>query len=128
MLKPVIAAACLCATLGQAQSSDLSGQQINDLLAGATVEIDTPLGSKLPIRYGRDGKLSGRRAALPGTWGGATDGAAGGWPVTSCATNGIAGSIRAAMPAVAQGGAPHPVAHAGWQHRDRHVSVPPASS
>src|SRR5262245_1934391 len=73
MLRLILAAACLCATIAQARSSDLSGPQINDLLAGATVEIDTPVGTKLPIRYGRDGKLLGKAADLGWYLGAATD-------------------------------------------------------
>ena len=73
MLKTVTAAACLCATMAQAQSSTLSGQQINDLVAGATVEIDTPVGTKLPLRYARDGKLSGEARGLASYLGSAFD-------------------------------------------------------
>ena len=73
MLRLIIAAACLCAMIAQARSSDLSGQQINDLLAGATVEIDTPVGTRLPVRYGRDGKLFGRAGGLAWYLGAPTD-------------------------------------------------------
>ncbi len=64
MLKLVIGVACLCVTLAQAQASDLAGQQVSDLVAGATVEIDTPAGTKLQVRYARDGKLSGEAPSL----------------------------------------------------------------
>jgi SH3 domain-containing protein len=73
MLKEITAAACLCATIAQAQSSTLSGQQINELVAGATVEIDTPLGTKLPVRYTRDGRLSGEAGDLASYLGTASD-------------------------------------------------------
>jgi hypothetical protein len=73
MLKLVIAAACLGAAVAQAQAADLSGQEINELLAGATVELDTPVGTKLPLRYGRDGKLSGEARGLAWYLGAATD-------------------------------------------------------
>jgi hypothetical protein len=73
MLKSVTAAACLCATIAQAQSSTLSGPQINELVAGATVEIDTPLGTKLPIRYGGDGRISGEARDLASYLGAASD-------------------------------------------------------
>jgi Peptidase M15 len=73
MLRLIIAAACLWATIAQARSSDLSGEQINDLLAGATVEIDTPVGTRLPVRYGRDGRLFGRAGGLGWYLGAATD-------------------------------------------------------
>jgi hypothetical protein len=73
MLKPVLGVACLCVTLAQAQSSDLAGQQINDLVAGATVEIDTPAGTKLRVRYARDGKLSGEAPSLAWYLGTASD-------------------------------------------------------
>jgi SH3-like domain-containing protein len=81
MLKWITAAACLGATMAQAQSSALSGRQISDLVAGATVEIDTPLGTKLPIRYARDGRLSGEAGGLVSYLGVATD--KGRWWVTS---------------------------------------------
>jgi hypothetical protein len=73
MLKLVISAACLCVAAVQAQASDLSGQQINELLAGATVELDTPVGTKLPVRYGRDGKLLGEAGGLAWYLGAPTD-------------------------------------------------------
>jgi hypothetical protein len=73
MLKLLMAAACLCATVAQARSSDLSGQEIGNLLAGATIELDTPTGTKLPVRYGRDGKLSGDAGDLAWYLGSATD-------------------------------------------------------
>src|SRR5688572_29343874 len=73
MLKLIVAAACLCAMIAPARSADLAGQQINDLVAGATVEIDTPVGTKLPVRYGRDGKLLGKAGDLAWYLGAATD-------------------------------------------------------
>jgi len=81
MLKTVTAAACLCATLAQAESSALSGQQISELIAGATVEIETPLGTKLPVRYTRDGRLSGEAGGLASYLGTSSD--KGRWWVTS---------------------------------------------
>jgi hypothetical protein len=80
MLRLIIAAACLCAMIAQARSSDLSGQQINDLLAGATIEIETPVGTRLPVRYGRNGKLFGKAGGLGWYLGAATD--TGEWWVT----------------------------------------------
>jgi hypothetical protein len=73
MLKPVIGAACLCVALAQAQASDLAGQQISSLVAGATIEIDTPVGAKLLLRYARDGKLSGEAPSLAWYLGTASD-------------------------------------------------------
>jgi hypothetical protein len=81
MLKLITAAACLCATLAQARSSDLAGQQINEAVAGATVEIDTPTGDKLRVRYARDGKLAGDAPGLAWYLGSASDG--GRWWVAS---------------------------------------------
>ena len=62
-------------------STRLSGQEITDLIAGATVEIDTPLGTKLPIRYAVDGKLSGQAGDLASYLGAASD--TGRWWATS---------------------------------------------
>ena len=64
MLKRIITAAFLGATLAQAQPSALSGPQIRELVAGATLVIVTPLGTRLPVHYARDGRLSGDAGAL----------------------------------------------------------------
>ena len=66
MLKSVIRGTCLvclAATTG-AEPGSLSGQEIRDLFAGATVEINTPLGTRLPVRYRLDGELSGHARQL----------------------------------------------------------------
>jgi hypothetical protein len=82
MLNPVITAACLCAaTVAEAESVRLSGQEISDLVAGTTVEIDTPLGTKLPIRYMLDSKVSGQARDLASYLGADSD--TGRWWVTS---------------------------------------------
>jgi Bacterial SH3 domain/Peptidase M15 len=82
MLKETITAACLCAaTIAKADSARLFGQEITDLIAGATVEIDTSLGTKLPIRYTVDGKLSGQARDLASYLGAASD--TGRWWVAS---------------------------------------------
>lgn len=83
MLKAVIMVAWLGALLGTAagQSADLSGQQIQALIAGATVEIETPIGTKLPVRYATDGQLSGQAQQLALYLGAASD--TGRWWVAS---------------------------------------------
>jgi hypothetical protein len=81
MLKPFVAAACLCAaTVAEAEPGRLSGQEITGLVAGATVEIETPLGTKLPVRYTVDGKMSGQARDLASYLGAASD--TGRWWVT----------------------------------------------
>ena len=60
MLKGFAAAAFLCVTaVAEAEPSPLSGQEISNLVAGATVEIDAPLGFKVRLRYTRDGQVFG---------------------------------------------------------------------
>jgi hypothetical protein len=60
MRKGFAVAACLCvAAVAEAEPSPLSGQEISDLVAGATVEIDAPLGFKVRLRYTRDGQVFG---------------------------------------------------------------------
>ena len=68
------------ASLAEAQSG-LSGEQIADLFAGAAVEIDTPVGTTIPLRYARDGKVTGEAGALAWYLGAATD--SGRWWVAS---------------------------------------------
>jgi hypothetical protein len=79
VLKPILAAACLgAASLAAPQShaqshSGLSGQQITELVAGATIEVDTPVGTTMPLRYTRDGKVTGDAGGLGWYMGAATD-------------------------------------------------------
>src|SRR5262245_9857064 len=75
MLRIVIVAACLClvSMAKAAQAAALSGRQINDLVAGTTLEIDTPIGSKLPVSYARDGTLSGEARGLASYLGAVSD-------------------------------------------------------
>ena len=82
MLKPIVGAACLCAaTVADAELIRLSGQQIRDLVAGATIEIEVPLGNKLPISYAIDGQLAGQARDLASYLGADSD--TGRWWVTS---------------------------------------------
>jgi hypothetical protein len=74
MLKVFIMACCLCAAnVASAQTAGLSGQEIRDLITGAAVEIDTPLGTKLPIHYAADGRLSGQARELASYLGASAD-------------------------------------------------------
>jgi SH3 domain-containing protein len=74
MLKVFITAGCLCAAnVVSAQTVGLSGHEIRDLIAGAAVEIDTPLGTKLPIHYTADGRLSGQARELASYLGASAD-------------------------------------------------------
>src|SRR4030095_6260996 len=62
MLKTILRVTCFIGLMTgtQAEQGVLSGTEITDLVAGASVEIDTPVGSKLPVRYAPDGQLSGQ--------------------------------------------------------------------
>jgi Peptidase M15/Bacterial SH3 domain len=75
VLKLILLGACLgsAATMAWAQSPGLSGQQITDLVAGTTVEIDTPTGTKLPVRYTAEGRLAGEARDLAWFLGSPTD-------------------------------------------------------
>ncbi len=46
-------------TLAQAQAQQLTGENLHKAIAGKTVFIATPLG-EVPIRYAKNGALSGR--------------------------------------------------------------------
>jgi len=82
MLKVFITAGCLCAAnVASAQTGGLSGQEIRDLIAGAAVEIDTPLGTKLPIHYTADGRLAGQARELASYLGASAD--TGRWWISS---------------------------------------------
>ena len=75
MLKLILSGALVFSvtTAAWAQSPGLSGQQITELVAGTTVEIDTPAGTKLPVRYTQEGRLSGEARDLAWFLGSPTD-------------------------------------------------------
>jgi len=74
MLKVFITAGCLCAAnVASAQTGGLSGPEIRELIAGAAVEIDTPIGTKLPIHYTADGRISGQARELASYLGASAD-------------------------------------------------------
>lgn len=76
MLKVILSGALVfsATTAAWAQSPPgLSGPQISELVAGATVEIDTPAGTKLPVRYTQEGRLSGEARDLAWYLGSAVD-------------------------------------------------------
>jgi len=71
----------LFATSAAAEPSALSGDAIRETFAGAIVEVDTPLGVKLPIQYFEDGRLSGEARGLAYMLGAPSD--TGKWWVSS---------------------------------------------
>jgi hypothetical protein len=54
----------LVAGSAAAEPVSLTKTGIQDTLAGATLEIDAPMGNKLPITYGTDGKMAGKAGGL----------------------------------------------------------------
>jgi hypothetical protein len=74
MLKGAIGVACLCfATIAAGEPVRLSGSEIRELVAGSTVEIDAPLGAKLPVRYTQEGELAGAAGDLAPYLGASSD-------------------------------------------------------
>lgn len=57
----------------QAATDAIKGSEITTLVAGARVEIDTPLGHKLPVQYHADGRLSGTAGELASYLGAQSD-------------------------------------------------------
>ncbi len=65
MLRHVIAIGCILAgTAASAEPVRLSNQGIKDTVAGSILHIDTPLGTKFPVRYSDDGTLTGRAGGM----------------------------------------------------------------
>jgi uncharacterized protein YcbK (DUF882 family) len=65
MLKPVSAALVVCLSSSSiAAEGPLAAAEIRKLVAGNIVELDAPLGNKLPVEYAEDGRLSGEARGL----------------------------------------------------------------
>jgi uncharacterized protein YraI len=74
MIKRAMSAACMCVPMSaMAQPAQLSGQDLGELLPGATIQIDAPLGYKLPVRFGTDGTMTGEAGELASYLGSPTD-------------------------------------------------------
>jgi hypothetical protein len=71
----------LVATGSPAGSSALIGDEIKQTVAGAVFEVDTPLGTKLPINYAEDGRMSADAGALAYLLGSARD--SGNWWISA---------------------------------------------
>ena len=74
MLRQLFVSVCLCAaTAAAADPVRLDGGALRDAVAGSLIALDTPLNSKLPIRFSHDGFLSGEAGELASYLGSPTD-------------------------------------------------------
>jgi hypothetical protein len=74
MLRLLVSVACLsAATAAAAEPARLSGKTIKETLAGAMIEIDTPAGTTIPVRFSRRGLVSGEARGLASILGAARD-------------------------------------------------------
>jgi hypothetical protein len=56
-----------------AEPQPMSGKSLSEIVPGASVQIDTPLGTKLPIKFTSNGTISGEAGGLAWFLGSATD-------------------------------------------------------
>lgn len=56
-----------------AEPAPLSGKTLNEIVPGASVHLDTPLGTKLPVKYSSNGLISGEAGGLAWFLGSASD-------------------------------------------------------
>ena len=61
------------ASAAVAEPVSIDGKTLGDLVPGATVQLDTPLGTKLPMKFTSNGLISGEAGALSWFLGSATD-------------------------------------------------------
>ncbi len=54
-------------------AEEAADERLRQLVSGRTVDLDTPIGTVIPITYGTDGKLTGKAGGLAGYLGAATD-------------------------------------------------------
>ncbi len=60
-------------TCALAEPEALSGPALRAAVAGSTVEIDTPIGTKVPVKYGADNSVSGEAGSVAFFLGSAAD-------------------------------------------------------
>lgn len=74
LLRPFILIGFLSAATGAlAEPVPLEGDALQEAVAGSVVEIDTPLGTKVPMRFGKDGLVSAEAGVLAPVLGSAKD-------------------------------------------------------
>lgn len=74
LLRPYIALACLCgASAAAADPAPLAGDGLKSLVPGTLIEIDTPLNTVLPVRFGTDGLMTGEARELTSVLGAEKD-------------------------------------------------------
>lgn len=61
------------ASAAAAEPVSIDGKALGELVPGATVQLDTPLGTKLPMKFMSNGLISGEAGALSWFLGSATD-------------------------------------------------------
>jgi hypothetical protein len=69
----LIAAASLAATEARGELPPLSSEAIREAVTGATVHLDTPLGTVLPLHFKEDGSITGAAGSLAFYLGSAND-------------------------------------------------------
>lgn len=57
----------------QPSAAELADERLRQMVSGRTVNLDTPIGTVIPIVYGPDGRLSGKAGGLAGYLGAASD-------------------------------------------------------
>jgi uncharacterized protein YcbK (DUF882 family) len=67
------ASAIAGASFATAEPAGLSGEEISRLIAGASIEIDAPLGNKIPVSFTADGRVTGSARDLASYLGSPTD-------------------------------------------------------
>lgn len=74
MIRPLIGLVCLTVvTAAAAEPVRLSTEQLNQTVAGSVIALDTPIGTKIPMRFGTDGLVAGEAGVLAAFLGAAKD-------------------------------------------------------
>ena len=69
----IIMGAIFAGTAAAAEPVALTNQAIKDTVTGSVMHLDTPVGTKLPVRYADDGLISGEAGDLASYLGAASD-------------------------------------------------------
>lgn len=73
MHRPLILIGCICASSAAAEPVQMTGESIKATFSGSRLDLDTPAGTTIPVRFSDDGMVSGESGVLAAVLGSSKD-------------------------------------------------------